>query len=96
MEVFKIKKLFQNKNGFVQVLGLVFAFPYIALGIGAFALVLLMMLWVMLGKILGAVIIVLGLLSLTKLKWWQACIIVGIGILVFFNPFGWARLQMMW
>ena len=95
-EVNRIQKLFQNKKGFVQVLGLLFAFPYVALGIGAFVLILLMMLWFMLGKILGAAIVILGLLSLTKLKWWQALIIVAIGILVFFNPFGWAKLQMMW
>ena len=92
----RIQKLFQNKNGFVPALGLVFAFPMVSLGIGIFLVVLLLMLWFMLGKILGAAIVILGLLSLTKVKWPVAVGIIMIGVFVFLNPFEWAKLQMIW
>ena len=97
-EVIRIQKpkMLNSKKGFVQLLALPFAFPMVSLGIGIFLLVLLLMLWFMLGKILGAVIVIFGLLSLTRFKWPVAVGIMLIGLVVFFNPFGWVKLQMIW
>lgn len=70
--------------------------PFVLLGVAIFAIVMILMLYFMLGKIIGVIIILAGLFSLKWFKWYVALIFILLGVLIFINPFEWARLQMMW
>jgi len=90
----------QSKKGFVDVLLLtlwaLISNPYILLGLGVFLLILILPFYFMLGKVMGFLLVIAGLIMFRYTDWKFAVLMVLLGILVFWNPFGWAKLQMMW
>jgi len=94
--VTKIENKKANKRGALQLLALPFMFPMVSLGIGIFVLVMILLSFFMLGKILGAILIVGALIAMTRgldPRW--AFTIVVLGIFVFWNPFDFATLQII-
>lgn len=84
-----------DKKGFVQVLGILFAAPYVALGTGIFLLLVLLGFYLALGKLLGAGLMVLGGLLAWRMDWKIGVPLIGVGILLFYNPFEWESLSMV-
>jgi len=93
-------KMINNNKGFLQVLG---PFAAILVNIWFWVIVAVVILgfWLsaifMLGKLIGAVIILLGFFGLMKgfVNVKYLIILILIGLLVMFNPFGWQTLSFM-
>ncbi len=93
--------MMKAKKGFIQFIPAViialFSSPIILLGIAIFALILIVPFYFMLGKVLGTILVIIGSLVLFRLKaLYIGLIIIGIGVLIFVNPFDFLPLQMMW
>ena len=91
-------KIIKSKKGnlVLGLLSFLFSEVWILLGIALFILVFFGMSYFMLGKILGAVLIVFGLLGyLRGLDPRMTVFVILAGIFVMLNPFHWETLQMM-
>ena len=92
----KIKKgMMKNKQGMVGIILMLIANPLILLGLGIFVFVFMFTAYFMLGKILGAGLILLSVYMFFRVDWKFALLILLIGLLIFANPFNFEFLQMV-
>lgn len=89
-------QMMNSRKGMVDViLFSLISNPFILLGIAIFALILILMFYFMLGKIAGAFMLIFGLYFLSK-DWRIGAGIILLAVILFFNPFGWSTLAIMW
>ena len=88
-------KFIKNKKGFLPVfLAPILVNPLFWLGTGIFILVIYLLSLFMLGKILGAVLIVSGIWLFAKTENWIVLVFaVLLGVILFWNPFDFGMLQ---
>lgn len=96
------KGMFNSKKGFGwawffgSTASALISAPWVLLGIAIFVLIGILLFYLALGKILGAVIIAAGVASVFKIRWWVGLIIILLGAMIFYNPFHIAALGIMW
>lgn len=93
--------VFGSKKGwawlFAGTLPALLGSPWIMLGIGIFILVLILLFYLALGKILGAVVMAAGVALLFRTKWIIALLVLILGVILFYNPYNLIPgLQIMW
>ena len=89
----------KGKKGWIQIVG--FLVPLLlniwfwVLAVAAI-LIFYTLTFFMLGKIIATILIVGGLVTFLKTKnWYIMGFLIGIGLLMFFNPMGWESLSFM-
>lgn len=92
--------MMKNKKGVANVgmmLFSIFKNPVALLGLGIFIVVMMVMFYFMLGKIVGTALILIGAMSLMNKTWgWHVgLIMIILGILMFWNPFGFSMLSIV-
>ncbi len=94
------KGLFSSKKGWAWLLApasTALASPWVLLGLGIFVLVIVLLFLITLGKLLGALVLAGGVVLLFRARWWIALLVIGLGVMLFYNPYNLIPgLQMMW
>ena len=86
--------MMKSKKGFVpMIIGALLTAPWVLLGLGIFVVLLLLGIYFALGKLIGAGLIVFGGFLISRFDWRIGAVIMGVGLLFFYNPFDWDTLS---